>query len=367
METLGRDAPIRILLVEDNAADAELLDARLRESLGERYTLTGSATIRDALERLSGERFDLVLLDLSLPDSSGLASIAPVRAAAPFLPIVVLTGVDEERWGTEAIHLGAQDYLSKAHATGWHVARAIRYAILRGRADEEIRRANAGLELRVAERTEQLRRLATDVLLAEQRERRRLADLLHDHLQQLLVSAKLQVGAAVRRTRSPGLRDQLQAVEQQLAAAVEAARTLTADISPAVLYAFGLAAALQWLGTRTEEEHGLRVTVLAGDRAEPRDEGSRILLYQSVRELLFNVVKHAGASEALIVLNRIDEGRIRLLVQDEGRGFSLPSPPRASDGFGLFSIGERLTQMGGTMEIESAPGKGTRVTLTVCC
>jgi signal transduction histidine kinase len=359
-------APIRILLVEDNPADAELLEIRLGETLGGRFSMARSETMADALARLAGERFDLALLDLSLPDSSGLATIAPIRAAAPFLPIVVLTGIDEERWGAEAINLGAQDYLAKRHATGWHVARAIRYAILRGRADEEVRRANADLERRVAERTDQLRQLATDVLLAEQRERRRLADLLHDHLQQLLVSAKLQVGAAATRTRSPALRDQLQGVEHQLATAVEAARSLTADISPPVLYTFGLAAALQWLGTRMREEHGLEVTVLADETAEPRDEASRILLFRSVRELLLNVIKHAGVTGALVVLTRISEDRIRLIVQDEGRGSTAPASPPSQGGFGLFSIRERLTQMGGSMEIETAPGKGTRAVLTVC-
>jgi signal transduction histidine kinase len=358
-----KHAPIRILLVEDSPADARLLEIRLGESIRVPYSLTVAGSLAAALERLGRATFDVALLDLSLPDSSGLESIAPIRAAAPFVPIIVLTGADEASVGSQAIDLGVQDYLSKRHATGWAVERAIRYAMLRQKADQEVRNANADLERRVAERTEQLRRLASEVLLAEQRERRRLAELLHDHLQQLLVSAKLQVGAAAVRTRSAALRATLQTVEDQLGAAVTAARSLTADISPPVLYASGLPAAVRWLGGRFAEEHGLKVDVRADDGAEPRDEGCRIQLFQSLRELLLNVVKHAGVGEAQVVLERIDEGRIRLRVRDGGRGFSQRLPPGATGEFGLFSIGERITQMGGTMQVRSAPGRGTRVTL----
>lgn len=357
--------PTRILLVEDNPADARLLEIRLGESVRGPFALTCAGSLAEAVERLGREAFDVALLDLSLPDSSGMESIAPLRSAAPFLPIVVLTGAEEELSGAAAIDGGAQDYIAKRHATGWAVERAIRYAILRQRADADVRRANADLERRVAERTEQLRGLASEVLLAEQRERRRLAELLHDHLQQLLVSAKLHVGAAAAHTRSAALRGTLQTVEMQLGAAVEAARSLTADISPPILYASGLPAAVRWLGGRVEEEHGLKVAVRADDGAEPRDEGCRIQLFQSVRELLLNVVKHAGVDEAEVVLERIDEGRIRLRVRDRGRGFVAHASPGATGEFGLLSIRERLNQMGGTMEIRSSPGRGACVTLVI--
>jgi signal transduction histidine kinase len=355
--------PLRILLVEDSHTDARLLEIRLRESQPSGISLTRVETIREALEHINHGQFDVALLDLSLPDSAGLDTIIPVRAAAPFLPIVVLTGLAEEQLGLDAIDLGVQDFLSKREATGWHVVRAIRYAILRARADEDVQRANAELERRVVERTQQLQQLASEVLLVEQRERRRLAELLHDHLQQLLVSAKLQVGAAASRTRSAALRTTLESAEQQLAAAVEAARSLTADLSPPQLFTSGLGAALQWLGARMRELHGLNVVVVADENAEPHGEGSRILIFQSVRELLFNVVKHAGVAEARVELSRIDDVRIQLRVEDAGRGFALPPAPTPAGSFGLFSIQERLTHMGGTMRIKSTPGKGTRVTL----
>lgn len=227
----------------------------------------------------------------------------------------------------------------------------------------ELHRANADLERRVAQRTEQLRQLATEVLLAEQRERRRLAELLHDHLQQLLVSANLQVGAAATRTRSVALRTTLQGVERQLATAVETARSLTADISPPVLFDSGLAAALRWLGTWMREQHGLNVSVMASAGADPQDEGSRILLFQSVRELLFNVKKHAGIDKAQVTLKRVDDARIQIRVEDKGRGFPQLVAQESAGSFGLVSIRERISQMGGTMRIESASGKGTRVTL----
>jgi signal transduction histidine kinase len=167
----------------------------------------------------------------------------------------------------------------------------------------------------------------------------------------------------VTRTRSAALRTSLESAEQQLAAAVETARSLTADLSPPMLFTSGLAAALQWLGARMLELHGLNVVVVADAGAEPQGEGSRILIFQSVRELLFNVVKHAGVDEALVVLSRIDGARIQLRVEDAGKGFVQAHVPAPSGSFGLFSIRERLTHMGGTMRIKSAPGQGTRVTL----
>jgi PAS domain S-box-containing protein len=231
-------------------------------------------------------------------------------------------------------------------------------------AEQQIRAANAALERRGA----QLARLAAELTLAEQRERHRLADLLHDHLQQLLSAARLHADLALRPLAGaePSVTNPLQQVRALLAEAIEATRTLTVDLSPPVLYEIGLQAALAGLAERFGQRHRLSVRLDLDPAAEPADENRRVLLYQSVQELLFNVAKHADASVATVHMAVEGvERRIVIDVADNGCGFDPALAEREAGGFGLFSIRARLEQLGGRMRIRSAPGDGTVVRLIV--
>lgn len=134
------DGPNRILLVEDNPGDARLLRETLKDVANYRFDLEHVERFSQALERLQREHFDVVLLDLSLPDSQGLDTLAPVRDAAPDVPILVLTGLNDEDLAVRALRVGAQDYLVKGQADGTSVVRAIRYARERKAAEEQIQR-----------------------------------------------------------------------------------------------------------------------------------------------------------------------------------------------------------------------------------
>jgi signal transduction histidine kinase len=310
--------------------------------------------------------FDAILLDLTLPDCQGLETVVRARVVWPDMPIVVLTGAEDEELGFQAVRLGLQDYLVKGQAGRATILRALRYAVERKRAANEILRMNEELEQRVSERTAQLRQLALKVTLAQEEERRRLAELLHDSLQQLLVYARLTVGEA--RTLEPGdrLRQSLERVENSLVEAIAVSRSLTSELSPPLLYERGLVAAVRWLSERLRERVGLAVELRVGPDAEPRHELVRVLVFQSVRELLANIVKHAGVKEAVIEIDRLD-GLFRVAVADQGRGFDpvSQSGEETSDGFGLFSIRERLRQLGGRFSVVSAPGRGTCATVSV--
>ncbi len=234
----------------------------------------------------------------------------------------------------------------------------------------EQRRNERALARRTAEvqdKADQLRALAAELAQTEQRERRRLARVLHDHVQQLLAAACLQVGWMKRDAAGERMQATVQGVDSILREAIQACRSLAVDLSPPLLHEAGLAGALSWLGSRMREQHGLNVQVRSDSRAEPAAEEMRFLLFEGVRELLFNVAKHAGVQEARVTLIRTRDGQARITVRDEGRGFDagLLSKRRPDEvTFGLFSIRERLAHVGGRMTVESAPGQGTTVTLT---
>jgi PAS domain S-box-containing protein len=249
----------------------------------------------------------------------------------------------------------------------------------RKRAEAALRKAHDELELRVQERTvelstaiqtlekqsEQLRTLASELTQAEQRERRRLATVLHDEHQQLLVGAKLRLGP-LERVEDPRLREGIREVSVLLDEAIENARSLTRELSPPILQAGGLIPALDWLARWMGEKHHLQVDVQTDETAVPATEDMTILLFQSVRELLFNVVKHAKVPTARVETTRREE-EVRIVVSDGGVGFD-PTSLRIEDGrasgFGLFSIRQRLELLGGRLDIASTPGQGSRITLS---
>ena len=246
----------------------------------------------------------------------------------------------------------------------------------RKQTEEQLKAFNQTLEQRVVERTalaewraSQLQRLAVELTQAEERERRRVARVLHDHLQQLLVATQLALGKTVSKVQDSGLASGLERARHLLAEAIEESRSLTAELSPPVLYDRGLAAGLEWLGRQTEDKYRLTVEVEADPMAEPTDDTIKVFVFEAAREFVLNAVKHGRATSVTIRLSNLDEDYIRLAVIDNGVG-CVPerlSPRSNAGGFGLFSIRERLDLLGGRLEIASIPGQGTKATLTAPC
>lgn len=225
-------------------------------------------------------------------------------------------------------------------------------------------------EEKVAAYQEDLRSCASQISLAEERERRRIAVLLHDQVAQGLTAAAIRLRelqkSAPTQDSAP-FAAELDRIGSQVEQAIRDTQSLTFKVSPPILYELGLEAALEWLTEQVAKEHGIAASFSSDQRPWSLDHDLSVMLFQAVSELLVNVVKHAGASHLKVSVRR-DGSRLLLTVGDDGAGFQVSGigSPRADyGGFGLFSIRERLRPFGGEMHIESQPGAGARITLSV--
>jgi signal transduction histidine kinase/ActR/RegA family two-component response regulator len=245
----------------------------------------------------------------------------------------------------------------------------------RKRAEAALQQARHALERRVQERTaelsqavrtleeqsEKLRGLASELTLTEQRERRRLATILHDEHQQLLAAAKLRL-VPLERMEDPLVRGACREVSGLLEEVLENSRSLSRELSPPILHTGGLVPAVHWLARWMDEKHHLKVDVQADETAVPESEDLIILLFQALREALFNIIKHAGVRAAKVQVVRRGD-RVHIVVSDMGTGFD-PATLERAEGSGLISSRGRLKLLGGSLDIDSAPGQGSRITLT---
>ncbi|HEU4928990.1 MAG TPA: PAS domain S-box protein, partial [Candidatus Krumholzibacteria bacterium] len=211
---------------------------------------------------------------------------------------------------------------------------------------------------------QQIRGLALNLTTAEQQERHRISQVLHDDLQQRLFAIKTHLSfmeAGLRKVESPQLHDEFTRLAAQLDEAISVTRNLSADMSPIVLQGEGLPDALLWLAQQMQERYGLHVAVRNGVASFALEKSLRVILFQAVREVLFNVAKHAGTSEATVSMQQLD-GTLRITIEDRGKGFDVE---HMSTGSTLLGIKRRLSLLGCQLEVASTPGKGTTVHIDV--
>ncbi len=383
-------AAVKILLVEDSPSDADVLQETLQQGGLDRFELAHVERLEDALARLGRESFDVLLLDLSLPDSMGAETFQRARRAVPEMPIVVLTGADDESIGLEAVRYGVQDYLVKGQIDRRQIARTIRYAIERQHAEtalcqarDELERrviertaalanANAVLQAEIAERTEAQRavsQLSHRLLQLKDEEQRRLARELHDSTAQLLAGLAINlsiVHASEKRLAAAPRK----ALEESMALADQCSReirTLSYLLHPPLLDEVGLGSAVRWYADGFAERSGIRTEVDLPQDLGRLPQVIETALFRILQECVSNVHRHSGSPTVSIRIRR-EPAAITLEVADRGHGMMHTLDDKtetyAGLGVGITGMRERVRQLGGELKIQSN-GCGTTVKATL--
>ncbi|MCB1926351.1 MAG: response regulator [Gammaproteobacteria bacterium] len=352
----------KILIIDD---EKQYLDV-LVEILQHDYRIIVAKNGEQGLARLnSSDLPQLILLDVLMPGIDGYETCRRIKADphARDIPVIFLTARDDVEGETYGLGLGAVDYITKPISPPTVRARIRTHLALRA-ARLELELQNQGLEDRVKERTESLRLVSAELVLAEERERRRIAQELHDGPAQRLALSKMNLGR-LRSAVDPAHNAAFDEVLRDIDTTLKELRTLMVDLSPSALYELGLGPAVEWLAETILGKHGIDFRVDSAEAYGNLREETRVFLFQSIRELLINVVKHAQASRTSISLNT-HEGDMVIEIRDDGVGMPQPtllSQPGVSGGFGLFALRDRIDMLGGKMQI--ARNGGTHVMLQV--
>jgi signal transduction histidine kinase len=344
----SRTRPLHLLLVDDSEADRRLVETMLRQVRGDHDRLTSVSNAQDACRALTAHDVDLVLLDLTLPDSRGIDTVRRVVAAArDDVPIVVLTGTDDEEVGLACVAAGAQDYLPKDELRALLLGRVIDYAFTRAR------------DLRARRRLEQ------EVLESSEQERQRIARDLHDDLGQQLTGIAIMTRALATRLAARALPEAGEARElgELVQGAIAQSVALARGLDPLTEFGTELSTALEGLARDGARKFRIRCQFRSSGEVPALDGAAAAHLYRIAQEAMTNAVKHGPAGQVDIDL-RCDGGAIELVVADDGKG--TPDPERFEPGRGLRIMEYRARSIGGSLAVERNPrGHGLRICCTV--
>ncbi len=343
---------LKVLLIEDNPGDVRLIQELLKGTKIQQFHVEHVDHLSSGLERLAQGDIDIILLDLFLPDSNGLNSFVKINKLSPHIPIVVLTGLDDDGVALQAVSSGAQDYLVKGKVNSELLNRTLRYAIERKQIEEKILRYQM-----------RLRSMALELTLLEERERREIATVIHDQVSQSLAVCRIKLLQFMEQESISREMKELEEIQKIIEESIQFTRSLTFELSPPILYELGIESAIDWLCEDFQKKYSLQVKFT--DDRQPKSIGHEIevILFKTVRELLMNIVKHAHAKTSWISLAK-EDSFIKIDVGDDGIGMASNIMDfTQTKGFGLFNVQERLASIGGSLKIQSSPGQGTEVTL----
>ncbi len=357
--------PLRILFVEDSEQDLAMLLTHF--SISE-YDVAYSRveTTAEMTEALANETWDIIISDYCMPEFSGIEALRVAQKSNSDSPFIIVSGNIGEETAVAAMKAGAHDYIFKGNLK--RLVPAITRELREAKTRYEHSLAQQEAQAMIIDRELQLRALASEISMAEERERRQLAIELHDQISQVLAFAKMELRFVMTKNDSVSLPEKLDQIWKYVDQAYQQTKTLTFELSPPILYDLGLVSAIDWLGERYEKEHGIKITIEQQNDIPALAQETSIVLFRSIRELLNNVVKHANANKVSIYMYSGEES-IHICVIDDGIGCDLSrlnsQPTGQIVSFGLFSIRERVQYMGGTMTCIAEKGQGTQITISL--
>jgi len=336
----------RILVVDDEELNRILLTTNLQES---GYVVEAAEDGQQALQMLRAQPFDAVLLDLIMPWMDGYQVLAAMKQDAVLrrTPVIVISSTDEMDSIVRCIEMGATDYLAKPFDP------VLLHARIRG--------SLASLH---EERMAMLRERFAQVTAAQEEERQRIARELHDGLVPVLASLSIRLHTASKRLdrEEHPVAGEIRELAEQAQASSRDIRRLIHNLRPVALDELGLVPALREHLASCEREHGLVVEFVA-DGGERLPASVETALFRIVQEAVNNILRHAQAQHVAVTLVR-QADRVELRVADDGQGFDIHLP-RSGRHVGLWSMRERVEQLGGQFQVRSAPGQGTAVTALI--
>lgn len=336
--------PYRILVVEDNPEDYVLLEQYLQLSKLPVEKIFHAANMAAATALVKDNSFDIAMLDLTLPDSSGVDSVITLNQLLPKTPIVVFSGLSTIEIAMESISLGAQDYLMKGEFDEKLLAKSVLYSIERKRTKEEL-----------AEQQIKQQKLITEVAIqAQEKEKNELGRELHDNINQILATVKMYLGMAKSGQNVPKYLVGMS--YEYVNKAMEEIRKLSHSLVTPSLGDISLKESLQELLENNNLLNSLQVQLLVDEKFNEYDidENKELVLYRVVQEQLNNITKYAQAKVAVITL-KAENSNLFLSVADNGVGFDTT---QKSKGIGLKNISSGVKFYSGNMNIISSPGRG---------
>ncbi|MFT7156415.1 MAG: signal transduction histidine kinase [Parvicella sp.] len=336
-----------ILLIDDNIDDRILLKKYLSLGLYKNWEIVGHVKLSDGIDYIQEHKVDIILLDLSLPDSSGVVSFTRLKKNIGNTPIIVLTGVTDVILAQDLIKFGAQDYLIKGDFEAKLLEMSIAYAIERNylKLENDLTKE----------------KLVDSVLKAQDDERARIAKELHDGVVQSLTAVSLNLGLLRSSLSQYDVKTlfHYEKCNDNLSQTIDEIKAISHTLMPRVIAELKLVNAIEELIRDMNNVSDMDFKFVANLENE-LEEKLKISVYRIVQELVNNAYKHSKAKNLLIQLLEYPES-ISLMVEDNGIGFNREEVLAVKDCFGLYSLESRVNAVGGTMELDTKPGNGTNV------
>lgn len=332
----------KILAIDDNKINLELL-AQLVKIYYPDFQFIKAETGEEGIIEAVNKNPDLILLDIMMPGMDGYETCQYLKnhVKTNQIPIIMISALGRDSAErSKGLNAGADSFISKPF-------------------DQVELKAQINVALRIKNYQEKLKKLNAEITLVEERERRRIAENLHDSLGQTLGLAFMNLSSIDVDICPPQIKNTIKFTSKLINKSIDESRKLTYDLSPPILYELGLIPAIKWKLEQFQKEHNIQTSLsFESDKNQPTKD-YKIFLYRIIGELLTNIKKHANASEVKVKLY-IKDDQFFIIVEDNGVGIDKEKkkPTSNSGGFGLLSITERIESMNGTFKIE-ATGNGT--------